>query len=69
MLSDGISSSSGPVLINFTLNLSPTLSLSVVNIPIYPNETYEGEIELQLNPGVEGYYSDPEGQSISYSSK
>jgi hypothetical protein len=63
MLSDGISSSTGPVLINFTFNQSPIVSPSSLDITIYPNETFTIQIELST------YFTDPESQTLTFSSK
>jgi len=69
MLSDGISSSTGPVLIEFRFNKSPIVTQSVLDITVYPNDTFTQEIELQLDPGIEGYFSDPESTTLTYSTK
>jgi len=69
MLSDGISTSTGPVLIEFIFNKSPVVTQSVLDISIYPNDTFIQEFELQLNPGVEGYFSDPESVALTFSTK
>jgi hypothetical protein len=62
MLSDGISTSTGPVLINFTFNNSPILSSNPLNILVYPNSTFTTVIDLST------YFSDPEDQALTYSS-
>lgn len=62
MLSDGISTSIGPILINFTFNKSPTVSSNPLNIEVYPNSTFTTTIDLST------YFSDPESQALTYSS-
>jgi hypothetical protein len=62
MLSDGISSTIGPFLINFTFNHSPTASITSLNITIYPNTTFTTTVDLNT------YFSDPESQILAYSS-
>lgn len=62
MLSDGISSTTGPILISFTFNDSPTVSQNPLNIPIYPNSTFTSVLDLSV------YFADPEGQALTFSS-
>jgi hypothetical protein len=62
LLSDGIGSTTGPILINFAFNESPTVSSNPLNITIYPNTTVAIQIDLST------YFTDPEGASLTYSS-
>jgi hypothetical protein len=68
MLSDGISSSQGPISIGFTINKSPVLSSNPVNLNVYPNQTFTLDIELLAGQPDGGYFSDPEGQPLTFTS-